>query len=80
MFKKQIEELKEKEQETTEMIDALAETLKWQKSTLTRITKARKQLEKMQEEFDVEDVSEQPNISDERIAESNAEGAVEASA
>lgn len=80
MFEKQIEELKEKEKETTEMINALTETTKWQKSTLARLTKARKQLEKMQEEFDVEEANEQPSIPDERTVEPEAEGAIEATA
>ena len=71
MFTKQIEELKQKEKEVEQTIDALTIATKEQKLRLAALTKARKQLEKTQEQFDVEEVAdEQPDISDERITES----------
>lgn len=71
MFTKQIEELKQKEKEVEQTIDALTIATKEQKLRLAALTKARKQLEKTQEQFDVEEVTdEQPDISDERITES----------
>ena len=51
MFSKTIEEFKEKEAKLQEEVAILEETVKDRKSQLLALTKARKQLEKMQDQF-----------------------------